>query len=179
MRFLHSFAWLDGSGGADEEAEVAAYAFLGIQVWLASVGIHGDCLMSSVVAGEGAATATYALALVNLGIYDGAAVEGSHLHDIRHGGADKFGDALHSFVFQESLHAVDHVINYAISVLHDCRRDLYVFAAKGNVVGCIAPCFDSSHAAERNVLKAGEGAQFVNEPQRNWLNGFAGKSAHG
>lgn len=65
----------DCTGGADQAAQVAAYAFGSYYLGLAGVCIEADCLMSAVAAGYVAASAAYALFTVNLGIDQSVAVQ--------------------------------------------------------------------------------------------------------
>ncbi len=73
FRFCDPSRHADGACGTDESAEVAAHATLSIEVRLTQVGIEGDGLMATVLAGGVATAAADALLTVEGGIHDGVA----------------------------------------------------------------------------------------------------------
>ena len=70
-----AFREADGTSGADEAAEVAAYALCAHDAGLAGSGVEDDGLVAAVHAGGVATAATNALVAINLRIDDGFAVE--------------------------------------------------------------------------------------------------------
>ena len=73
--FCNPFRHTDGTCGTDKSAEMAAYATLSVEMRLTQVGIEDDGLMTAVLAGGVATTATDALLTVEGGIHYGVSVE--------------------------------------------------------------------------------------------------------
>ena len=77
--FRDAFCAGDGAGGAHQAAQMAAHAFLAVDVWQAGL-VDGDGLVAAVLARDKAAAATYALLAINHRKHHCRAVEVGRTH---------------------------------------------------------------------------------------------------
>jgi hypothetical protein len=119
----------DGAGGANEAAEVAAYAFGADDAGMTGVGIEIDGLMASIHARHIATATTHTLISVDLGI--------DHRFAIKMGGQNEVGQFLTHYILQTlnatsgevSLKAQHQIVDETIAKLHHGGTNLHVATA--------------------------------------------------
>ena len=129
MFFGDALGEADGAGGADEAAEVAAYAFGADDTGLTGVGIEIDGLMASIHARHIATATTHTLISVDLGI--------DHRFAIEMGGQNEVGQFLAHYILQTlnatsgkvSLKTQHQIVDKAIAKLHHGGTNLHIAAA--------------------------------------------------
>jgi len=149
--FRHPFSHSDGSGRAYKAAQMASDAFLSDDARFA-VLVERDSLVSAVLAGDIAPSASDTFVSVNLGEDHRVAVQVTRQDDILQLLAHQFLQ-LHDAAF---LHIVlqteDEVINDAVTVLHHSGAYLYVTTAKLDELQRVAPCLNAADTADVHMF---------------------------
>ena len=149
---------------------MTTYATFALNARLA-VFAEGDCLMSTVHARRVATSTTNATVAVNLGEYDGLAVQIGGGDEAWQFFAHEVGQLADAAFLHVVLKSQYQVVNYSVAILHDGSTYLHVAAAQLNELQRIAPCLDAAYSAELDVFHDGILGHFQNVAQGNWFYG--------
>ena len=127
---------------------MTAHTFCAHQLGTARLVVEDDGLMSAVVARYLTASATETLLLVELGIDDGGAVQIVWVEELRYLLAYQCLQVADAALGHIATESEDKVFDDTITILHDSGTNLYVAAAELDKFQRIAPCFNTTDAAD-------------------------------
>ena len=116
---FHSLSQFDSTCGADEATEVTPHTLGAYDVRLTGGSVEDDGLMSTIVAGGLAASATHTHLAINLGIDDGLTVEFVGIHEYSDRLANQVREMTHTAFGHITLQTLYQVVDDAIAILHD------------------------------------------------------------
>ena len=159
--------------GADVETEVAADAAIG-EDRSARAFFDFDSLMTAIVAGDSAPTATDAEVVVNFGNDLEITVEVFGGNDVRKGFSDEIANRAEAVFFHENGESVFHVFDNAVAVLHDAGSDLEVFGAQEEELDGVHPGLDTADTGNRHISELGILFELSDVSERDGLHGCPG-----
>jgi hypothetical protein len=164
--------------GADQITEVAAYAFGFHNVWVpfAVDLLPVKALVRSVFTGYIAKIAADAVFDVYVSFYVIVQVEITPISDVVDRLADYIVYARKALLVEIVVHPVDHVLNDAVTVMHDRRANLDRSGAEQHEFDRIPPGVDAADAGYRNI-KFLIASQFRDHVKGDRLNCSAAVSA--